>query len=268
MLRLRHRLAKEGYPWVKALVPGKLAALPDAVLTQGNHALKIGDRESAMSGAGGAYLAHFPIRSAGQYLAKIAISAFQYQTMGAQAAGRAFHWKAPYELLKRDQDAFAASIFEDARRFSVPPEVAFQPETVFDPVPYLGGPLLHTDRVDDRARGWCAVLSYAEDLARRYAALAAGLTPAERVALEQHLNQITRPGAATTAEEQLLLRDRLELMRRQAALQSEANAQRDRADRAEALLRSRTWRVGRFVLAPARLARRALRAARGRMERG
>ena len=265
MLRLRHRLVKEGYPWVKALVPGKLAAHRDAVLTQGNHALKIGDRDCAMSGAGGAYLAHFPIRGAGQYLAKIAISAFQYQTMGAQAAGGAFHWKAPYELLKRDQDAFAASIFEDARHFSKPLEIPFQPETVFDPLPYLGGPLLHTDRVDDRSRGWAAVLSYADDLAHRYATLATGLTPAERVALERHLNQVMRPGPSTTPEEQLLLRERLELMRRTASAEAQA---RGSAQQAEALRHSRNWRVGSLVLGPARLALRGLRAARERLGRG
>ncbi|MGH9386515.1 MAG: glycosyltransferase family 2 protein [Vicinamibacterales bacterium] len=272
VLRLRHRLVKEGHPWVKAVVPRAVAALPDAVLSQGNHTLKVGDRVSAMSASGGACLAHFPIRSAGQYLAKMAISAFQYKTMGEHAAAGAFHWKAPYELLKRDQDAFAESIFDEARRFSVPPEVAFEPETVCDPIPYLGGPLLHTERVDDRERGWSAVLGYAEDLARRYAVMADGLTSADRVVLEQRINEVTRSGVQTTAAERLLLRERLELILRNVTLQNEANEQRQRAARAEAraeeLLRSRSFRIGSLMLWPARLAVRGLRAAREHKGRG
>lgn len=271
VLRLRHRMKKEGHVWVKALVPRAVASLPDAVLKQGNHAVTIGGDAVAMTDAGRVCVAHFPIRSAGQYLAKIAISAFQYQTMGEHAASGSFHWKVPYELLKRDLDAFAASIFDDARRFSVPPEIVFQPETILDPMPYLGGPLLHTDRVDDRQRGWSAVLKYTEDLARRYATIAAGLTPADRVTLEQRINELTGSDSQTTAAEQLLLRERVELVARNRALENESKEQTHRAKlaeiRLEALLQSRTLRIGSLLLWPARLAVRGLRAARRRAGR-
>jgi hypothetical protein len=297
VLRLRHRLVQEGWPWVKVLVPRKLAACPDAVLTQGNHLLTIGGRPCPAV-AGKACLAHFPIRGPGQYLAKVAISAFQHHAMGAQGTGLAFHWRAPYELLKRDPDAFAASVFEDARRFSVPPQAAFQPATVVDRFPYRGGPLLHTAMVDDRARGWQAVVAYTEQLAHRYAVLMADLSAEERVLLERRLNAIWNAGP----EEPLLLRGHLELRRQHQAVQKEfaecrqeaarlageldqsrqqaaclgAELARSRQESAcfeaelqrcrgviQALRRSWTWRVGALVVRPASRALRWLRLGQG-----
>jgi hypothetical protein len=269
VLRIRHRLVREGWPFVKVLVPRQLAMHPDAVLTQGSHLLHLSGQPCPTVAAQKAVLAHFPIRGPGQYLAKIAISALQYHTMGTQAAGLAFHWRAPYALLKRDPEAFAASIFADARRFSVPAEVTFQPATVLDPLRYRGGPLLHTAMIDDRTRGWQAVLAYAEQLARRYAAMTASLTPQERVTLEQQVNALMNPGCEAYPTGPLLLKTGLELRQELEALQRELAGCRHQNARFEAdlaqsrvetarhqaelhaLRRSWTWNVGAVFVRPA-----------------
>jgi glycosyltransferase involved in cell wall biosynthesis len=260
VLRIGHRVLREGYPFIKVLVPRKLAEDPAAVLAQGSHILLIGGTPCETVSAGGPFLAHFPIRGPGQYLAKVAISAFQYHTMGMQAAGLAFHWRAPFELLKRDPEAFAASIFDDARRFSVPRETEFQPETVVDRLSYRGGPLLYTPMVDDRNRGWQAVLAYAEQLAGRYAALTTDLTADERISLEQVITAFLKSGQALGRAEPLLvtfqrdlkshlaMRDELEECRHNVA---QLAAQLERAARdVRALRRSWTWRVGAVVVRP------------------
>jgi hypothetical protein len=277
VLRMRHHLVREGAPYFKAVVPRTLAALSEAVLVQGSHTLTIHGQEATSSILEGAWLAHFPIRGPAQYLAKVAVSELQYRTMGKHpAAVQSFHLKSAYALLKRDLSAFAESIFEAAHRFALPPNFVFQPETVDDPLPYLGGPLLHTAKVENQARGWYAVLSFAEDLAARYGALSAGLTPAERVELEQQLNLLMR--SETTARERLLLQERLELMKKQAVLVRELDEQRQRSERAEqrvrddsreieALRRSWRWRVGSLMVRPLSLARRGFRAVRRRLPR-
>ncbi|WP_165230199.1 glycosyltransferase family 2 protein [Aquisphaera insulae] len=266
VLRIRHRLVEEAFPYVKAIVPRALAVLPDAVLTQGNHAVRIGDRPCDAVGTTGACLGHFPARGEGQYLAKVAISAFQHHAMGSQAAGLAFHLWEPYELLKRDIEAFSASFAEGARRFAVPPGAPFHPETVLDPLPYHGGPILHTPKVNDRERGWHAVIRYAESLADRYAALNAGLSPDQRVARERKLNEVVAhspPTPLSPADPEAPVVDprvrELEAALGRQAAEIEGHL-RD-------LRRSWTWRVGSAAVWPAAHARRVARGLLARRRR-
>jgi hypothetical protein len=190
--------------------------------------------------------------------------------MGLQAAGLAFHWRVPYELLKRDPEAFAASIFDDARRFSVPPGTVFQPETVVDPLRYCGGPLLHTPLVDDRARGWQAVLANTERPAGRYAALTADRTPEERLDLEQQINVLLKPNGPLGPGELFMDRCQRELKSDQGLLQelqecrqegAHLRAHLERAAREiRALRRSWTWRVGALLVRPTSRAVRWMKA--------
>jgi Glycosyl transferase family 2/Sulfotransferase family/Protein of unknown function (DUF3500) len=264
VLRIRHRLVEEGWKFVKVLVPGKLAAQPGAVLTQGNHELKVDGKLCASTDAEGLSLAHFPIRGPGQYLAKVAISALQYQTMGDQFASRAIHWRSPYDLLKRDLEAFNASVPEDARRFSLPPGVDFQPQTMADPIPYRGGALLHTPMVDDRARGWQAVLSYAEQLARRYAVMTRGLTPEERVALEQLITPLMAKDEEMQSRELKQLQDSRERARIGLIAELE-RCQRQLAEKDQAMRQTVTWRIGSLMVRPAACAVRWWNAIRVRV---
>src|SRR5207244_10746704 len=80
VLRMRCRLV-DGCKAVNVMVPRKLAALPNAVLLRGNHELTIGGQPCPPAGHETAFLAHFPVRSRGQYLAKIVIAALQNEVI-------------------------------------------------------------------------------------------------------------------------------------------------------------------------------------------
>jgi len=155
------------------LVPRRLAALPDAELPQGHHQLNVAGRP-VESGRGSAYLGHFPIRSPGQFLAKMAITRLQYQTMGNRHPDWGFHYREPFELLKRDPEAFLASFHTAALSYMRLPGAEKDTRTVAAPFPYRGGPLRYTAARGDVNFGWRAILDYAESLAVQFAVLSAG----------------------------------------------------------------------------------------------
>src|SRR5207245_4842814 len=107
VLRMRRRLV-HGCRAINVMVPRKLAALPNAVLMRGNHELTIGGRPCPPAGHETAYLAHFPVRSPGQYLAKIVIAALQNEVIPDRSPEAGWHYRGPYELAKRDPQAFVA----------------------------------------------------------------------------------------------------------------------------------------------------------------
>ena len=72
-----------------------------------------------------------------------------------------------------------------ARNVALPAGSRLEPGTILDPLPYRGGPLRHTPRLDDTTRAWYALLRYAEDLARRHAVLAASLTEDQQWSVQQ-----------------------------------------------------------------------------------
>jgi len=79
-------------------VPRKLAALPHAVLLRGNHELEIGGRRCPAAPHHDAYLAHFPVRSPGQYLAKIVIAALQNECDPGPRPDRRLALPGPYQF--------------------------------------------------------------------------------------------------------------------------------------------------------------------------
>ena len=185
VLRIRRRRVADGWEPAKVMVPRSLAALPDATLAQGSHELFVGGRRCDPCPHGSGHLAHFPLRSPGQYAAKIAVNSLQYQVMADRNWQWAYHYKEPFALLKRDLRAFTAGFSKAALRYAAPAEARIGLETVLDPLLYRGGPLRYTPRVDDATVAWQALLAYAEDLARQYAVLAAGLSDGQRLAAEQ-----------------------------------------------------------------------------------
>jgi hypothetical protein len=170
-VRLRHRLAREAHPWAKVLVPAPLVRGGAAVLLQGSHALQLDGKVVPGAPLEDALLAHFPIRSPGQFAAKIAIGRLQYLTMPDRDPGHGFHYVAPFDLLVRDPESFLATFADSARRFAAEGREGFVPEVLADPFRYLGGPLRYTPAIDDRARPLSAVLAYAAGLAERFAEL-------------------------------------------------------------------------------------------------
>jgi hypothetical protein len=270
VVRIRHRLAKESCTWVKVLIPGALAARPDAAVVQGNNELLLGDRGCAAAPSPGAYLAHFPMRSPGQYSAKIAINFLQYAVIPDRAIDAGWHYRAAYELLRRDPAAFRASFHEAAPLYASLPGQLPPAEFVHDPLDYRGGPLRHTPPVNDEARGLLAVLGCAEQLARRQAALSAWLGEDRLPSVERLASVLANIHTHFAEQYYLALGNHTQLLqvaqelRRVQQLLPQQVRQAERST-VRALKQSWTWKTGRLVvglLRPfrvlARLGRRAL----------
>jgi hypothetical protein len=254
LVRMRRWRVADQWEPIKVMVPRALAALPNASLVQGNHGIDVDARRCDPRPHGGVWVAHFPLRSPGQYAMKIAMNSLQYHAMATRDWESGHHYQAPFELLKQDLDAFNAGFIDVARRHGLPVEAPLELPTVVDPLPYLGGPLRYTPRVDDARQAWYSLLHYAEDLARRYAGLAASLTEDQKWSAERQ--------AAVLAD----LYAQLEQRRRERA-DHVASTEAERV----AMVRSWTWRIGRLVTGPAawatRTPRRCVRAVARRLHR-
>jgi len=254
VLRIRRRRTVEGREYAKVIVPRALAALPQATLAQGNHDLLVDGRRCEPRAHPSCRLAHFPLRSLGQYATKIALTSLQYQAMARRDPEAGHHYRNPFELLKQDLHAFEASLTDMARNSALPTGSRLEPGTTLDPLPYQGGPLRYTPRLDDTTRAWYALLHYAEDLARQHAVLAASLTDDQQLSLQQQ--------AALVAD----LYARLEQRRKDreyllainyAVSEQKRNEQSLFVKELAALHQSWTWKVGRLLVGPVAWARRS-----------
>jgi glycosyltransferase involved in cell wall biosynthesis len=174
VLRIRHRLAEEAQTWFKVIVPGELARKEKASLTQGNHAVQLDGKNQDAGVLDGVSLAHFPVRSPGQYAAKVALMYLQTRATAGRDERWQWHYNRPFEILKKNPDEFARRFREFALGFAVKPENPFEPRVTLDPLPYLGGPLSFTSARKDDAVLIDNLLEYAETLARRSAEIDEG----------------------------------------------------------------------------------------------
>ena len=173
VLRIRHRLVKEAKPWKKILVPrNTITNCDNTVLSQGNHDLLVNGKKCESSILDSIQLAHFPIRSPGQYGSKIALRYLQYLAMSEREKEWGSHLRSGYELLKKDPDAFFDSYLDAALHFAVKSESDFDAQVMLDPIPYMGGTLRYTNMKSDKWRAFLTVINYAESLARSYSELA------------------------------------------------------------------------------------------------
>ncbi len=261
VLRIRRRRVADRSEPRKVMVPRSLADLPNASLAQGNHDLFVNGQRREPCPHRNGYLAHFPLRSRGQYAAKIAINSLQYQAMADRSWEWAFHYKELFALLKQGMQAFTAGFTKVALHYAMPPEAHVEPSTVSDPVLYLGGPLRYTTRVDDTTMAWCAILSYSEDLARRYAVLAAGLTDDQRLESSQQATLVASLYDQLEQQRRSLTQSVLTAAERDEQQKERAanmDAQLEEARRQVALLQqSWTWQIGRLVVGPMAWAKRS-----------
>lgn len=184
VIRLRHRVVN-GCKIIKLLVPRKLAALPEAILWQGGHELKVGDSLCEPERQDRVYLGHFPVRTPGQYVAKIALKMLQYFTMPDRNAFFGSPYRKSYELLKRNPREFLARYTDDARRYPMVPDAPDSTTVRREPFPYRGGPLRYTPAVNDMALCSHSLLTYAEDLAHQYGVLARSQADNDQSALDR-----------------------------------------------------------------------------------
>lgn len=254
VLRIRRRRAVAGREYAKVIVPRALAALPQAALAQGNHDLLVDGQRCQPHAHPTCCLAHFPLRSLGQYATKVALTWLQYQAMARRDPEAGRHYRNPFELLKQDWHAFAASLSDVARNVALPAGSRVEPGTILDPLPYRGGPLRYTPRLDDTTRAWHALLRYAEDLARRQAVLAASLTDDQQLSVQQQ--------AALVADLYAQLEERRKdreyvLAINYAVSVQQRNEQASFAKELAELRQSWTWRIGRLFVGPIVWARRS-----------
>jgi hypothetical protein len=173
VLRLRHRCVERS-SISKAMIPGALAAAPDAMLPQGSHELWIVGTAVPARPHPTAMLAHFPVRSSGQFLAKVIVNSLQYRAMGAHVdVDKGPRYRAAYEQFKRDPASLLADFHHQAPRYCTHPAHDRPQALTIDPLPYRGGPLRHTRAMNDAHRALLDVLHLAEDLAVRYGSLGA-----------------------------------------------------------------------------------------------
>ena len=253
VLRIRRRRAVVGREFAKVIVPGAMAALPLVTLAQGNHDLLVDGQRCETVAHPSCHLAHFPLRSLGQYATKIAITSLQYQAMARRNPEAGHHYRGSFELLKRDWHAFVATLPEVARNVALPAGSRLEPGTIPDPLRYQGGPLRYTPRLDDSTRPWHALLGYAEDLARRHAVLAASLTDEQQLPVQQQAALVADLYAQL--EEGRKEREYLRAINYTISLQQRD----DRAAFAKELAeihQAWTWRIGRLFVGPVAWARR------------
>lgn len=173
VVRIRRRLVTER-DRSKVLVPGTLARLASAKLSQGNHGLLIDGRVCPAATCEPARLAHVPIRSPGQFASKTAICFLQYRAMPDKGRKWGRRRGQRFELLKRDPARFAVDLRSAVLSCLFQEDDGRELETVEDPMAYLGGPLRYTPPVDERFVALRNVLAYAENLAAAYADVVGG----------------------------------------------------------------------------------------------
>jgi hypothetical protein len=188
VVRIRHRLNDQpGQRIVKLLVPRQWAGHAGAVLGQGSHELLVDGRPCATAAHDRVCLAHFPVRSRGQFVAKTVIGHLQNLAVAFHDPRWGVHHRNYFEMLQHQRDVFVGDFPSWLRAHGV--YQFFGAATgVADPLPYRGGPLRYTPCLDEAAQSWKPILTYAQDLARRYGVLQASLTEDQRLSLEQQLD--------------------------------------------------------------------------------
>jgi hypothetical protein len=245
---------------VNVLVPRKLAALPHAVLLRGNHELEIGGCRCPAASHHHAYLAHFPVRSPGQYLAKIVIAALQNEVIPDRDPAGGWHYRGPYQFLKRDPRRFWIGFADAARRYLMLPgegadaaTAGSMPRVETAPFPYRGGPLRYTKPVEDMARAARAVLGCAEQHARRFGLTTKCLDEAGNGTLARSASVIAKLRAQLDDCVDRAMMQEVQLTEKERVIQELAGAVRELSAAVKelsAIKRSWTWRVGRLVVGP------------------
>ena len=166
-LRLRHRApGPSGVP--KAIVRAR-AAQDGITVLAGNHGLERDGRQVETPPYPSLFLAHYPMRTGWQMLAKATVGRLKVLASGRAevARGSSSHYTELVEHLTRRPEWVSDRLFLDGRL--APADVAGG--MIERPLHYLGGPLRHSRPADPRLAALRSVLAYAETLARSHGAL-------------------------------------------------------------------------------------------------
>jgi exopolysaccharide biosynthesis predicted pyruvyltransferase EpsI/glycosyltransferase involved in cell wall biosynthesis len=160
-------------PWgAKVIVPAEIARKQGVVLEQGNHKVFRNSSHVESEPAGDEYfLAHFPIRSVGQYSAKVAIGWLQYLATPGRPDTWGYHWRDAFERLISDAASFAGDFAQEVSRFSSTRAEVADATVSEGPADYLGGELKYPPDPSSNSHQFEELLRYAEVQARRIAQL-------------------------------------------------------------------------------------------------
>ena len=136
------RLAVERHGLYKVLVRRFLLDIPDAEIGAGNHVVHRGGHTELPHGelpASIVALAHVPIRSVGQFTAKVAVGALASKLAGLDDPSLNYHWKEEFDQLVAGNPFTAERLAAIAANYSVP-----RPRRV-DPagVAWVEAPFMH-----------------------------------------------------------------------------------------------------------------------------
>ena len=139
-------------------------ALKGGVVDAGNHAVIVDGREAPAFREHSVQLAHFPMRSGWQMLAKAVIGRLKVLAAGSQeiSRNRSVHYTGLFDHL-RDHPEWLLRNEIFLGGFLAPDEAA---ALIDDPIAYRGGDLRHTRPNDPPLRAVQSLIAYAEELAR------------------------------------------------------------------------------------------------------
>jgi hypothetical protein len=169
--RIRHRAAAvPAQPPIhgKAILPAALARA-GAAMDEGNHHVLLGGTTVPERRLAAARIAHFPVRSAEQLVAKVSTARLAWLSRGDYRPGLSAHFTLLYGRLC-DRPQVTADDLQDAAfayldSYLGPRRMPYRRRLVLDPVPRLGEPLQHLDLAAVSALP--RIIAFAERMARR-----------------------------------------------------------------------------------------------------
>jgi hypothetical protein len=136
LARGARRLAQERHQLYKVVVSRDLLATPDAVVISGNHRmLSARGREDenlphALAHRDALALAHLPIRSAGQFAAKVITNWLARIVAGREIASPIYHLREPYEKLRAGESLSVDYLTMVAANYGTPRNAWFPASAV------------------------------------------------------------------------------------------------------------------------------------------
>jgi hypothetical protein len=166
--RLRHCYQQQS-PLTKIVVPAAVAKQSGAVIPQGSHEVLVDGKPVSAVEHPYVQLAHFPVRSRGQWTAKVVVNSLQYRTMGSHAdADKGPAYRQIYQQFCQGVTRTPDWFFEAARKYMSHADVQTDQPLIEQPIRYAGTALRYSASTDDDAYARMAVLAYADALATRY----------------------------------------------------------------------------------------------------
>ncbi|HEX3065546.1 MAG TPA: glycosyltransferase family 2 protein [Dongiaceae bacterium] len=153
----------------KVIVPQALAYSPGVAISEGNHHIVTGNRRAPERWLVAARVAHFPVRSAEQFLAKVVTTRLAWLARGDYRASLGSHVAIFYDQL-RDRPEITAERLLDAAfiyldTYLGPHRRDYQRQLIRDPVERGGGALQYLELA--RISALPRILDFAEQMAKQ-----------------------------------------------------------------------------------------------------